>query len=237
MYTMTDEELINYYVDCLIIQYHGKPNASAEMSVWLRVALAEQIVQKVIDAFNLNLNISLLDFDLYPIDDQGTYVEWGTAAITASGDQLDIIGKYVGVSRTINGLDLSKQYFQLVPYDDINPDDFVGLAEYAGADPTAYFMRYKDTINSMSINDEDFRLLILLKIQLNKYDGTLQGADIICQSFFGQAVELIDGQDMTITYTFDQDFITDFIRIVVFMKMLPKPAGVQMTILGGGSHG
>lgn len=231
---MTDEELIDYYIDLLEIQYHDRPNARAEMAVWVKAALSDQIVQKVMDAFNLNLNISNLTFDLYPIDDEGNYVEWGLASITAEGKQLDTIAKYVGVSRIINGLDLSKLYFQIIDYDEVAPDSCVGYASYTDdPGPTAYYMSYRDVINSLSISDTDLRLLMLLKIQLNKYDGTLKGADDICSAFFGGAVNLIDNEDMTITYEFDSDQVTDFIRIVIFMRMLPRPAGISVIIIGG----
>jgi hypothetical protein len=238
MLTMTDEQLIAYYIDLLEVQYHDKPNAAAEMTVWVREALANQVVQKVIDGFNLNLNVSDTSFDMYPIDNQGTYVEWGNAALTAEGNQLDIIAKYIGISRVINGLDLSKRYFQSVPYDDIAPDDYMGHAYYEDAvPPSHYYMSYRDVINSLSVSDTDFRQLILLKIQLNKFDGTLLDADRICQMFFGAAVRLIDNKDMTITYHFNSSLVTDFIRVVVYMRMLPRPSGVQMIIVGGGPNG
>jgi hypothetical protein len=69
---MTEEELIFYYRSLLIIQYNDKPKAIATIE-----ALAEVGI------------MNLLPLDLYSAFDLDTAV----------GDQLDIIGKYVGVSR------------------------------------------------------------------------------------------------------------------------------------------
>ncbi len=75
---MTTAELAKYYSDLLILQYIGKPKAYATIGAVVTPVLIDQM----------------------PIAVQNAY-EIGTAV----GVQLDVIGKYVGVSRNGNGLE------------------------------------------------------------------------------------------------------------------------------------
>lgn len=72
---MTTQEIIDYYADLLILQYLGKPNAYATIQTVVAPVIMDQLPVQVQDAFNL------------------------TGEDTAVGDQLDILGKYAGVSR------------------------------------------------------------------------------------------------------------------------------------------
>jgi len=73
---MTNEEIIRYYADLLIMQYIGKAKAYATIKALVNPVVMDQIPTQVQDAFNL--------------DD-------------CVGDQLDIIGKYTGSNRSGNG--------------------------------------------------------------------------------------------------------------------------------------
>ena len=70
---MTDQDIIAYYANLLILQYREKPKAYATIEALVALAIMNQLPVDVLNGF---------DFD------------------TAEGDQLDVIGKYVGVSRT-----------------------------------------------------------------------------------------------------------------------------------------
>jgi hypothetical protein len=69
---MTDEELAIYYADLLILQYRGKERAYATIEALALLGVVNQLPLTVQDAFDLD---------------------------TAVGVQLDVLGKYVGVSR------------------------------------------------------------------------------------------------------------------------------------------
>jgi hypothetical protein len=69
---MTTDELVKYYADLLILQYKNKPNAYATVQAVVKPLMMDQLPLQVLDALNID---------------------------TAVGAQLDIIGKYVGVSR------------------------------------------------------------------------------------------------------------------------------------------
>lgn len=77
--SMTLDEQIQYYADLLAIQYRGLPKAQATMQALAREALIDNLSLEVENAFNI-------DPTLGPV---------------AIGAQLDIIGKYAGVTRDV----------------------------------------------------------------------------------------------------------------------------------------
>lgn len=69
---MTNQELIDYYADLLILQYIGKDKAYATIQAYATEFIMNQIVFAVRDAYEVD---------------------------TAVGAQLDVLAKYIGVSR------------------------------------------------------------------------------------------------------------------------------------------
>lgn len=76
---MTYDEQLQYAANLLIIQYRGKPRAQATIQSLAREAMRDNLPLTLRDAFNI-------DPTLGPI---------------AVGAQLDIIGKYAGISRNV----------------------------------------------------------------------------------------------------------------------------------------
>lgn len=72
---MTDQELRVYYSDLLILQYKGKPKAEGTVQAFVDTVISGQLPLAVQNAFNID---------------------------TAIGAQLDVIGKYAGVTRSGN---------------------------------------------------------------------------------------------------------------------------------------
>ena len=73
---MTTQDLINYYANLLILQYLGKPKAYATIQALVTPVIMDQLPVAVMNAYNL------------------------LGASPAVGVQLDVLGKYVGASRT-----------------------------------------------------------------------------------------------------------------------------------------
>lgn len=71
----TELQIIDYYVNLLIMQYKGKPKAEAHIRLLTKMGLMDMLIFQVANAFDL---------------------------FTAGGYQLDVIGKYQGVTRTGN---------------------------------------------------------------------------------------------------------------------------------------
>lgn len=69
----TTQELIDYYAKLLVLQYVGKPKAFATIQATAKMFIMDQLPTAVENAFNVQ---------------------------TAVGVQLDVLGKYAGVTRT-----------------------------------------------------------------------------------------------------------------------------------------
>lgn len=70
---MTDSEIVRYYSNLLILQYREKPNARATVELCVDPIVMNQVKLAVQDAYNVD---------------------------TAEGVQLDVLGKYAGLSRS-----------------------------------------------------------------------------------------------------------------------------------------
>lgn len=77
---MTDQQLIDYYASLLILQYLQQPKAFAHIQTLVTPVIMDQLILQVQDAFNLVPALG-------PV---------------AEGVQLDVLGKYVGVTRVGN---------------------------------------------------------------------------------------------------------------------------------------
>jgi hypothetical protein len=82
---MTDQEIIDYYANLLIIQYKGKPRALAHIKFLASVGIIDQLPMIVQNAYNVD---------------------------NAIGVQLDVIGKYAGVVRTYGSITLGDDDFR-----------------------------------------------------------------------------------------------------------------------------
>ena len=71
---MSQSDIENYYANLLILQYRTLDKARAHIKALVRNAFANGLLKKVIDGFNID---------------------------TAVGKQLDILGKYIGLSRNV----------------------------------------------------------------------------------------------------------------------------------------
>lgn len=95
----TNQELIDYYANLLILQYLGKLKAYATIQTLVTPVIMDQLPTQVMNAFNL-------------IGTDG-----------ATGVQLDVLGKYAGVTR--NGYGFTGQPISL------SDADFLTLIQFA----------------------------------------------------------------------------------------------------------
>lgn len=72
---MTTDEIIAYYTNLLIIQYNAKPKAAATIAAMAVMFIMDQLPTQVMNAYDIS---------------------------SAVGVQLDVLGKYVGVSRNVS---------------------------------------------------------------------------------------------------------------------------------------
>ncbi|AHX12949.1 hypothetical protein CH75_06575 [Dyella jiangningensis] len=105
----------------------------------------------------------------------------------AAGDQLDIIGEWVGISRRVN-TPLTGVYFSL---------DIAGV----GFDQGVWQGPFDPSTGVTLLDDDTYRVLIRAKIGANHWDGTLGTSAAILNQIFdnGTHVFIQDNQDMTMT--------------------------------------
>lgn len=139
---------------------------------------------------------------------------------TAQGYGLDVWGRIVGVSRTLT----------------IPPDIFFGFEE---ASPTvdafnsAAFFTGTSVTNNYQLADDAYRVLIFAKALTNISDGSIPSINQILLNLFpGRGnCYVTDGNDMTMTYTFEFTLTAVEQAILVQSGALPKPVGVAATIV------
>lgn len=139
---------------------------------------------------------------------------------TAQGYGLDIWGRIVGVTRTI-----------FVP-----AGSFFGFEEATPTSKpfnTAPFYAGPSSTNNYQLSDDSFRTLIFAKALANISDGSIPSINqILLNLFSGRGnCYVTDGEDMTMTYTFE--FVLSAVEQAILQQsgVLPKPVGVSATIV------
>lgn len=203
----TVSELLDYYTNLLIIQYNNKPKARATIRLVIDKLLANGIFFDIRDAYSIE---------------------------TAVGVQLDVIGMYVGVDRFFN-IDDPINYFSFTDYDEVSPElqEKFGLTDYANFDS----FQYNGTLNYQSVltvenrlNDEDFRVIIKLKILQNTTNHSHKEIDDGMFKFFGLSVRPDSTGDMQMYYFISQS-ISAIMLAALVKKILPRPMGVGLTLI------
>ena len=182
------------YSDLLIYQYANKPKAKATIDAYLGEC------DKIID----NLNDLMNQWDI----DQ------------ARGYSLDIIGRRIGVSRTLPAF-VSKGY--------------LGYFESIGGKPWGEGIWYRSdesTGASLSLGDNDYRFLIKAKIYKNFQNGTLDYILIAMRSLLSADANIEDKYDMTATVFLPLASLNPLQTYMIqVMDILPRPMGVMYTYL------
>lgn len=162
---MSKQELENYYPELLIVQYKNKPKAKEEIKLLAKTAAGDFLIKDVETCFDLD---------------------------AAIGQQLDYVGKIIGLPRIVYGFDFgATTYFSMD--DEANPmtsGDNKGFSDI-GDKVEAEFKDYSQIISSIySMTDEEYRLMLKLKVLIN---NGIASEKYICEEFqkiFGGTVIL-----------------------------------------------
>jgi hypothetical protein len=138
--------------------------------------------------------------------------------LTAQGYGLDVWGRIVGVSRTV----------QL-------PGNVTYLGfEEAGSSWTGFnqggLYSGEGTTTNFNLSDDDFRTLILAKAAGNISDGSIPSVNAILLALFPNrgACFVQDNQNMSVTYVFKFPLTAVELAIVSQANVLPTAAGVAI---------
>lgn len=203
--SLTLKEIADYYVNCLIVQYHDKPKAQETIRLLVNSLLADGILFDIRDGYGLE---------------------------TAIGKQLDILGKYAGVDRYYEGQDLTG-YFAFTDYSEVTPDSGKrGFSTYSDFETkSGKWLIYDNTLSiDLALNDEDFRILIKLKIIQNNSDHSHKSIDDSMYIFFGSDVRADSDGNMTMYY-FVPVSKTEILKVAIQKDILPRPMAVSLNYL------
>lgn len=194
-------EIVEYYSNLLIIQYHNKPKAKAMIELFVRELLANGIMFDVENGYNIE---------------------------TAVGKQLDVIGKYVYMDRYYQSLDL-EGFFSFALYDeDPISVDKIGFADYADSDKTGKTLTYGDVISQFgTLGNADFRTLLKLRIIQNNSNHSHKSIDDALFAFFGDDITVSQTGTMQMTYLVPASY-KSLIEVAIQKDILPRPMGVQL---------
>lgn len=196
-------DLSKYYSNLLIVQYHEKPKAQAEMELGAKTFSGDWLMSDI---------PSIVDVD------------------TAEGAQLDLIGKIVGVSRIAQGFVYGENYYS---YDDeadamLHPEN-KGMSDI-GNPVLAKFKDYEEVRQSIyTMTDTMYRKMIRLKILKNNIRATGKEIDDGLYNVFGSAIKIVDNYDMTGTVQI-QEIAEEEGRLAFFLNLFPRPLGVKYEI-------
>ena len=135
---------------------------------------------------------------------------------TASGIGLDIWGRIVGVSRALQITEARWEGFSQQTTLTSDPFGFSPL--YSG----------QQLLFPYNLSDTDFLTLIYAKARSNIWDGSIPGLNAIMMSMFPGSGNcyVVDGLNMTLTYTYEFALTSVQAAVVFQSGILPRPAGV-----------
>lgn len=157
-------------------------------------------------------------------------------AYTATGAQLDIIGKWVGIDRYYDAIDLWEQsYLALVNYSNVSSSTYEqwqgGFSKFTTFDDNnGGFLMYSDWINTRTkvnqMGDDYFRKLIKLKIIKNNINHTMKNIDDAIWEWSGGEIYTTWGT-MEITYHYPTE-LSNLMTLAQYKNVLVAPTGCEI---------
>ncbi|MEE3609712.1 DUF2612 domain-containing protein [Avibacterium paragallinarum] len=184
-----------HYHKLLIWQYRHKPKALATIKLF-----EQEIAQGFVDLSRLP---EVMDIE------------------TATGANLDLVGKHVGQPRVINGYQLRKFFgFRGSPLAMPFKRRWQGGGQwYRKRDPLR---------DAVRLSDDDYRFLIKCRILRNYQTGTVANLIDACQFVFGVKCQVMDNYDMSVSIDIPRHKMTDFKKFAIeHLDILPRQVGVK----------
>lgn len=196
---MTIDEQLAYYANLLIIQYNGRPRASATIQALAEQVAANAIYDEILNGFNIVNTVGEQDAllnQLIPLGMHGVHnLESKREAILdmydiplAVGKQLDMIGDYIGCGR-------------------------------------GYF--YKN--NQHVLEDSDYLVLLRLKAMQNVANHSVGNLADICYDFYRSELIPLESGIMGMVYLLNPEiFSENVLQAAIYYNAIPRPLCVQL---------
>lgn len=194
-------ELIAYYQNLLLMQYL-KPKAKATISALISILMIYDLMIQVRDGYNLE---------------------------TAIGVQLDILGKYLGVSRVVSGFPLGSDYWGYALYSSTFP--IPGIRPYSvyGSTPaTPGVLSYYDGEDTYTMTDDEYRTIQAMALRRRTSAMSIDTIDNVMFPVFGTNYAAFEAP-MVINYKIQTEFAR-MAQLVSGSGLIPHPMGVLITL-------
>lgn len=203
---------IEEYSKLLIKQYYNKAKARAEIeSKAKRYEGLYEAIRQFPDQFDLD---------------------------KATGNNLDLIGKIVNVSRSVNTV-VAKIGFGF----DENANSRGFADKFNNIDTSAPFQnRFTSGFTSLQLDDITYRLIIKTKIAVNNVtayivnDQKTSIQDVINSAFDGESW-VIDNYDMSLSLYVPPSLEIERLRLIKELNLLPKPQAVNYNVIVSAKQG
>lgn len=206
-YIKTLEDIKSWARDLIILQYYGSSKNRALIDLIVEIIFANNLILQIRDLC-LNIDESI-------------------------GAQLDVIGKWVGIDRYYDSIDLWEQpYTSLVNYSNVINDDYLewqgGFSTFSNFNNNdGGFLTYKawrDTRTKVNqIGDTYFRELIKLKIIKNSIAFTNKNIDDAIWNWSNNRI-YTTWDTMEITYHYPKE-LSNLMKLAIYKNILLAPTG------------
>lgn len=205
-YIQTLETLKNYYSNLLIIQYNGKPKATATIKLLVALLYANMILMQIRDGF-----------------------DWRTALEA----QLEIIGKWVGVNKFYKGQFFDfHPWFSLIDWDK-EPDNLQGGFSTFETFNTVEggFLDYEYILPTQNrLAPDQYRIMIGLKIIKNNIDNKCKTIDDAIWNYFeGKVYTVWDLSNRKLIYYYPSE-LNIVMEVANDKNVLPCPPTVTIQL-------
>lgn len=178
------------YQNLIIYQYQDKTKFIAEVNTLLnKLEEVKNQSENLLNAFDVDIAI---------------------------GNQLDIIGRIVGMPRRINEA-IPKVYFG---FNDENPNA-VGFGQ------AAFYEIGNSAYQSLDLNDSDYRFFIKLKIESNFMKNNIHEINKVVTKIFGGDSYIIDNKDMTFDFYAYENVESRLVKYAKILDLLPRPQVIE----------
>ena len=211
-YDLELQNIKNWIKELIIIQYRQSKKNRALIDLLCELIFANNLILKIRDLC-LSVEHSI-------------------------GAQLDVVGKWVGLDRYYNGIDLWEHNYLSFPYyttiqNDTYDDLQGGFSTYHNfADNDGGFLMYRNwqdvrtRVNQMG--DEFFRQLIKLRIIKNSINCTCKNIDEAIWKW-SEGKVYTTWSTMEITYNYDSSY-RKIMQLAEYKDVLPSPTGCNIIL-------
>lgn len=145
---------------------------------------------------------------------------------TATRYGLETWGRIVGISGVVQ----TRTTPLFFGFAEAGPYESAGFEETGAGGP--FYDTVSPLVTPVTLDDDQFRLLILAKALYNITDGSIPSINRILMAIFGDDGNAWVSDDGNMVMTIHFDYILDIVAygIVTTAGVMPKPAGVQLQI-------